>query len=95
VAIDHFYKSCTETDLASLHYVIFIEPLVIFQKKAMSFDSKQFTSNCITKVIEAKTNDPFLLLEENFFTAVLLYKTNYEVQFEHLSHEVLEFFSEL
>jgi hypothetical protein len=45
-------------------------------------------------VIEAKTNEPFVLLEENFFATILLYKENYEVQFEDMSHEVLEFFSE-
>jgi hypothetical protein len=94
VTIDPFCKSCVKTDLASLHYVSFIEPLAIFPTKALSFDSEQFMNNSINKVIEEKTNDPFLLLEEHFFATVLLYKTNYEIQFKHLSPEVLEFFSE-
>jgi hypothetical protein len=52
-------------------------------------------NNSINKVIEEKkTNDPFLLLEEHFFDVVLLCKTNYEIQFEDMLPEVLEFFSE-
>jgi hypothetical protein len=50
--------------------------------------------NSINTVIEAKTNGPFVLLEEIFFAAILLYNKNYEVHFEDLSHKVLEFFSE-
>jgi hypothetical protein len=81
--MDPFCKSCAKTNLVSLHYVTFIEPLAIFPTKALSFDSKQFTNNSINKVIE-----------EHFFTAGLLYKRNYEVQFQDLSPEVLEFFLE-
>jgi hypothetical protein len=95
VAIDPFCKSYVKTDLASLHYVTFIEPLVVFPMEAMSFDSRQFTNNSINKVIEAKTKDHFLLFEEHFLPIVLVLKNPYEVQFEDLSHEDLEFFSEL
>jgi hypothetical protein len=45
------------------------------------------------KVIEAKNRNPFLLSEEHFFTPILMYKRPYKVQFEELSHEVLQFFS--
>jgi hypothetical protein len=72
----------------------YIEPLTIFPAKALPFDSEQFTNNSINKVIKEKINNSFLLLEEYFFAAVLLYKRNYEVQFQNLSPEVLEFFSE-
>jgi hypothetical protein len=51
-------------------------------------------TNSMKKVVEGKTNNPFILLEEHFFTIVMLYKKNYEVQLEDLSHEVLDFFSE-
>jgi hypothetical protein len=34
VAIDYVYKTCDETNLATLHYVTFIEPLVMFQTEA-------------------------------------------------------------
>jgi hypothetical protein len=92
--MDHFCKTNIKTDLATLHYMTFIEPLTIFSTEALSFDSEQFTNNSINKVIEAKTTDPFLQLEEHFIAVVLLYQKIYEIQFESLSHEVLEFFSE-
>jgi hypothetical protein len=47
VAMSYFYKSCTKTDLATLHYVTFIELFGVFPTKALSFDSKQFMSNSI------------------------------------------------
>jgi hypothetical protein len=74
VTMDHFCKSNAKTNLATLHYVTFIEPLAVFPAEALSFDSEKFTNNSINEVIEAKTNDPFLLLEEHFFDAILLYK---------------------
>jgi hypothetical protein len=61
--------------------------------KSLSFDSESFMTNFMKKMIERKTNDHFILLEEYFFTVVMLYKKNYEVQFEELSHKVLDFFS--
>jgi hypothetical protein len=70
--MNHFCKSNVETNLATLHYVTFIEPLTVFSMEALSFDSGQFMNNSINKVIEAKTNDHFLQLEEHFFAAVLL-----------------------
>jgi hypothetical protein len=87
--MDTFHKSYAETDLTSVHYITFIEPLVVFLTEALSFESEQFTNNFINNVIEAKRNDPFLLLKEHFFTVVLLYKKIYEVQLKDLSHEVL------
>jgi hypothetical protein len=78
-----------------LHYITFIDPLIVPPIDVLSFESEQFINNFINKVIETKTNEPFILLKENFLGAVLLYKKNYEVLSEHLSHEVLEFFSEL
>jgi hypothetical protein len=89
----HFYKSYVETDLTMLHYVIFIEPPAVSRTEALSFDSDDFTSNSMKKVIQGNINDPFILLEEHFFDAVLLYKKNYEVELEDLSHEDLAFFS--
>jgi hypothetical protein len=72
VAMDHFHKSYVVTDLTSLHYVTFIESLVVFPTDALSFDSEQFMTNSMKKVIEGKTNDSFILLEEHFFAAVML-----------------------
>jgi hypothetical protein len=71
VSLDPFCKSYVETDLTFLHYVTFIKPLTFFPT---AFDSEHFTTNSINKVIEAKTNDSFILHEEHFFAAVLLYK---------------------
>jgi hypothetical protein len=85
VAMDPFYKSCAEIDLTSLYYITFIEPLVVSPMKTLF---------SINKVIEEKIKDHFLLFEEYFFATVLLRKTNYEIQFEDLSPEVLEFFPE-
>jgi hypothetical protein len=70
VPMDRFYKTNTETDLTTLHYMAFIEPLTIFPMEAMSFDSKQFMNNSINKVIEVERTDHFLLIEEHFITAV-------------------------
>jgi hypothetical protein len=50
-------------------------------------------NNFINKVIEAKTNDHFVLLKEHFFADLLLYKEKtYEDHFKDLLHEVLKFF---
>jgi hypothetical protein len=73
--MDSSYKIHVETDLASLHYVTFIELLAICPTNALSFESDQFTNNNINKVIEDKINEPFILNEEHFFTAFLVLKT--------------------
>jgi hypothetical protein len=83
----------THGDLASLHYIAFIEPLAGFPTEVVSFNSQKFTSTSINKMIEAETKDPFPPSEEHFFVVVLVYKKPYEVQFEDLLHEYLEFFS--
>jgi hypothetical protein len=92
--MDPFCKSYTKIDLISLHYVTYIEPLAVMPTESLSFDLEQFMNNSIHKLIEGKPNDPFLLLKEHFFAAVLLHNKTYEVHFEDLSHEVLEFFLE-
>jgi hypothetical protein len=84
VAIDTFYKSYGATDLASLHYVTFIEPFAVLPTETLSFDFEKFTNNSIKQMIEEKINDHFLLLEEHFFTAILLHKKTYEVQFKDI-----------
>jgi hypothetical protein len=59
-------SSCTiyvKTDLTSLYYVIFIEPLIVCPIKTLSFDSDQLTNNTINKVIEEKMNNSFVLLK--------------------------------
>jgi hypothetical protein len=63
--MDHCCKSCVKTNLASLHYATFIEPLTVRPIEALSFDSEQFANNSI-KVIEAKNRNPFLLSKEHF-----------------------------
>jgi hypothetical protein len=93
MTMDQFYKSCVKTDLASLHYVTFIEPLAVFPTEVVSFTPEQFTNHSINKVVQSETKDHFLLLEEHIFAIVLVYKKPYEVQFKDLSHEILEFFS--
>jgi hypothetical protein len=55
VAMDPFCKLYGTTDLASLHYVTFIEPFAVLPMDALSFDSEQFTNNSINKPIEEKT----------------------------------------
>jgi hypothetical protein len=52
LAMGSFYKSCTETDFATLHYVTFMEPFGVFLTDVMSFDSKQFTNNSIIEKFE-------------------------------------------
>jgi hypothetical protein len=91
--MDPFCNSYAGTDLTSLHYVTFIEPLAVLPMEVLSLDSEQFVNNSMNKVIEGKINAPFVLLEEHFFAAIMLYKKN-EVQFEDLLHGVLDFFSE-
>jgi hypothetical protein len=94
VAMDSFCKTYVEIDLTSLQYVTFIEPLAVCPTEALSFDSNQFTNNINNKVIEEKMNDPFVLLEEHFFTTFLVYKKAYEFEFKDLPHELLQFFPE-
>jgi hypothetical protein len=71
VAIDVFYKSCAETDSSMVHYATIIEPFGVLPIEPLSFDAKQFTNNYTKNVLESKTNDPFLLLEEYFFAAIV------------------------
>jgi hypothetical protein len=54
VAMDSSYKTYVETDLASGHYVTFIEPFVVCPTDALSFDSDEFTNNNMNKMIEEK-----------------------------------------
>jgi hypothetical protein len=85
---------CCNNNTAPDTFPTFIELVAILPIEALSFDSEQFTNNSMNKVIEGKRNDSFVHLEELFFAAVMLYTKNYEVQFEDLLHEVLDFFSE-
>jgi hypothetical protein len=74
VTMDHFCKTNIKTDLSMLHYVVFIGPLTVSPMEVLSFDSEQFMNSSNNKVIEAKIIDHFILLEEYFIAAVLLYK---------------------
>jgi hypothetical protein len=87
-------KTYVETDLDSLHYVTFIEPLVVCPMEDLSFHSNEFTNNATNMVIEENTNEPIVLLEEHFFAAFLVYKKPYEFKFKYLPPEVLQFFSQ-
>jgi hypothetical protein len=51
------------TDLASLYYVKFIEPLIVSPSETLFLDSEQFMNTSINKLIQAKTKDSFLLFE--------------------------------
>jgi hypothetical protein len=88
-----FCKSYVDTDLASLHYVNFIETFAVSPKEALSFDSEQFMNTPI-KLIEAKNQDTYLLFQEHFFIGVFVYRKSYDVHFKDLSNEDLEYFSE-
>jgi hypothetical protein len=82
IAIDCFYKSCVKTDLATLYYITFIGPFDVLPTYAY-----------INKVFESTSNDPFLLLEEHFFTSPPFWsKKNFEVQFEDLPRSCSLFF---
>jgi hypothetical protein len=93
VPVDRFCKTDTETDLTTLHYMTIIEPLTVSSKEALSLDSKQFTNNSNNKVIEEKQPTIFYY-SENISLPQFYYTKKYKVQFESLSNEVLEFFSE-
>jgi hypothetical protein len=88
-----FCKSCVDTDLASLHCIICIEPFVVSPKEALFFDFEQFTSTSINKLIEPKDKDSFLIFEEHFFDGVLLHRKSYGVHFEDPVNEDLEYLS--
>jgi hypothetical protein len=79
VAMDSSCKTYVETDLISLHYVTFIEPLVVYPTEALSFDSDEFMNNNINKVIEEKTNESFVLLNEHFFIDFLVHKKTLQI----------------
>jgi hypothetical protein len=72
MAMDPFRNLYNDTNLASLHYITFIEPLAVLPAEVLSFDSEEFTNNSMKNVIEGKINVPFVLLEEHFFVVVTL-----------------------
>jgi hypothetical protein len=94
VTMNTFCTSYPNTDLAWIHYVIFIELITVSLDEAMSFHSEQFTDNSMNKLIEAKIKQLFVLFKEHFFASGFVYRKSYEVQFDDLSNEDLEFFSE-
>jgi hypothetical protein len=69
----------SQIDLALLHYVTFIEPYAIIPTESLSFGLDHFMNKSI-ELIEEKTKDPFIFLEDNLFAAALLYNKTYEVQ---------------
>jgi hypothetical protein len=71
MAMDPFRNLYNDTNLASLHYITFIEPLAVLPTEVLSFDSEEFTNNSMKNVIEGKINVPFIL-EEHFFVVVTL-----------------------
>jgi hypothetical protein len=66
IAMNTFFKSYVDTDLAWLHYTTFIEPIVISPNEAISFDSELFTNTFINKFIEAKNQILFSALRRTF-----------------------------
>jgi hypothetical protein len=78
--MDSFYISCVETNLATLHYVTFIEPFDVLSTEAISFDVQQFTNNYGNKVFESKKSDPLVLLDEHFIAAVVEYSKIYQIK---------------
>jgi uncharacterized membrane protein len=66
IAMNTFFKSYVDTDLAWLHYATFIEPIVISPNEAISFDSELFMNTFINKFIEAKNQIPFSALRRTF-----------------------------
>ncbi len=94
VAMNAFCKSYVDTDLASLHYIIFIKSYAVSPKEALSFDSEQFTNISINKLIEAKLKDPFLIFEEYFIANIFVYRKSYSIQFKDSLNEDLEFFTD-
>jgi hypothetical protein len=72
MAMDSSCKIYVKTDLTSLYYVIFIEPLIVCPIKTLSFDSDQLTNNTINKVIEEKNEQLFRAPQEHYFAAFLV-----------------------
>jgi hypothetical protein len=79
-----FCKLCDDIDLASLHYVIFIQLIAISSNEVMSFGSEQFINTSINKLIEPKDKDPFMIFEEYFFGSVLVNRKSYNIHFKDL-----------
>jgi hypothetical protein len=52
LAMDLFYKLCVKIDLASLHYITFIELLAVIPMESLSFGLDQFMNSSINKLIE-------------------------------------------
>jgi hypothetical protein len=84
-----FCKSYVDTDLAALHYVIFIESFAVSPKEALSLNSEQFVNTSINKLIEAQDQDSYLLFEEDFFGGILVYRKSYNVHFEDYRMKIL------
>jgi hypothetical protein len=94
MSMNTFFESYADTNLAWLHYVTFLELIVVSPNETLSFDSELFVNTSINKFIKAKIKDSFLLYKEHFFARVLVHRKSYDIQFDDLSNEDLEFFSE-
>jgi hypothetical protein len=93
VAMVCLYQICAETDLATLHYIIFIKPFGVLPTKPLSFNYNQITLSYENKTFESNNEDPCLLLEEYFLEAIMVCKKYYDVELKDLSQEVVEFLS--
>jgi hypothetical protein len=91
--MDHFYKTNTETDLETLHYVAFIDPPTVFPTEACPLTlNSLWTTTQSTRWLKQKQLT-ISYYSKNISRNFVVQK-KYEVQFESLLHEVLEFFSE-
>jgi hypothetical protein len=61
-------------DLATVHYVTFVELFGMLPTETLSFDDTKFLSNYTNKFFEFKKINHALCFEEHFFDAVALYK---------------------
>jgi hypothetical protein len=82
-----FSKTYARAELASLHYTVFIEALVVGLVKPLSFNSGSFYNfpNNEPHPLQVIPLDPFLIMEDQYFTAATLHQNMSNVWLDDLT----------
>jgi hypothetical protein len=70
ISVVQSYIFDVRAGLASLHYVTFIEPLIVLPTEPMSYTCVLFRNTSNKEVLQTKLHDTFLLLENHYFLSL-------------------------
>jgi hypothetical protein len=91
-----FCKTYAKAELASIHNSVFIELLAMVPAEPLSFGSASFYDppNNESQLLQVIPPDPFLVMEDQYFTSVALHQNMSDVHFDDLTSMMLNFFSQ-